>query len=444
MADQPNIFATLLPTPENVADLREAKFREDAKGQDFWQHASGLTGLDFRKDMVSRGIGMAPEDKRAFQTQQIMGRSQQMLAELVKNGDMDPLDAQEQVISSAMSDFMSLGDYQAAQGLLPGLNQIRTYRSELDKLRSESQENRATAFNQQASGESTLAKTPSEIYKNQAAGQESIQKGGAAVLTAQGSYAADMAHADWWNRADPNIRSKAGGTGSEFKLPGAEQTKIRAQGTGVLNLFDAMGDLSTFMEKAPIVASATAQGANVGSQYLAGLNSIFSNKGASVGGFDALSTRPEDGTDGMSPKQIVFQNRDQIRKAALKLGFKDITAFQSLVIDAAYSLARANDPGGRLSNNDFQFALDSLGAVQDAKSAKKAFKALAERGYTKYQNMKRVIPKDTWNDLFGDMDKEVDASYAQFTGEHGTSDIANVQDEERRKALRDKYTKPSK
>lgn len=431
MPDQ-NVFATLLQTPESLDAQRRAQFRADSDGQDFWVKAGGMSGLDFRKDMIDKGKGLTFEDRRAYQTQQVMGRSQQMLSDLVKSGELDPLDAQEQVIKSAMSDFMALGDYQAAQGLLPGLNQIRDYRLNLDKLRSESQENRATAFNQQAQGESKLAVTPSEIQKNTGAAMASVAQAG----QYQGGEAANYALQRLRDRTDPNIRAKGA---AAFKLPAAEQTKIRAQGTGFLNLADAVADLSTYMEQSPIVASATAQGVNVGSQYLAGMQSIFSAKGSSVGGFDALSTRPEDGADGVSPKQIVFQSRDKIRRAATRLGFKDITAFQSLVIDAAYSLARSNDPGGRLSNNDFQFALDSLGAVQDATSAKKAFKALVERGHQKYQNMKRVIPPDVWNDLFGDMDKQVADSYSRFTGEHGTSDIKSAEEAARRKALLERY-----
>src|SRR5207344_222952 len=100
-----------------------------------------------------------------FQTQQIMGRSQTMMSELVKNGELDPLDAQERAIRSAMSDFMSVGDYQAAQGLLPGLNQIRTYRAELGKLKAETYNQQASGFHQEAEGNATLAKAPHEISK---------------------------------------------------------------------------------------------------------------------------------------------------------------------------------------------------------------------------------------------------------------------------------------
>jgi hypothetical protein len=60
----------------------------------------------------------------------------------------------------------------------------------------------------------------------------------------------------------------------------------------------------------------------------------------------------------------------------------DLAEYTSLVVDTAYALARANDPGGRLSDNDFNFALQTLGSIsQDPASAKAAFAAVAERAY---------------------------------------------------------------
>lgn len=169
MAD-PNPFAALLPTPEGVDLQRRQQFLDLSSGQDYWSRVAGLSGLDFRKELINRGIGMNPEDKRAFNTQAILSRAQKSLSERVKSGEVDPLTAQAEVIKQAMSDFMGTGDYQAAQALLPGLNQIYTYQGEMAKLKADVDQSNAAAEASRASAAksltdaaSTASKLPGEI-----------------------------------------------------------------------------------------------------------------------------------------------------------------------------------------------------------------------------------------------------------------------------------------
>lgn len=443
MADQ-NPFAAIFQTPEMLDARRRYEFAEQSKGQDFWVKAAGMQGLDLRRDLLAKGIGLGPEDRRALQTQEIMGRAQRNLAEMIKNGDLDPLDAQEEVIRRAMGDFMTMGDYQSAQGLLPGLNQIRDYKLNLEKLRSEGVENRASAFKSTAEGQRALAVTPSEIQKNQSESLENVAQAGQAEAYGRqadaGAYR-NRAQGDLYNRTDPNLR--ASGSKDGGAVTPQEAARVRQQGSGALNLFDRMADLSTFYQKAPIVASKTAAGENIGFQYLQGFWNSLKRSGGSVGGFEGLSDSAADGAGGQSPKAIVRQHSDEIVATAKKLGFRDITQFESLVIDAAYALARANDPGGRLSNNDFTFALQSLGAVQDQQSALKAFRALAKRGYDNFKNLKKTYQPEAWNDNFSNMESEVEAGFKNFEATYGSSDVKDVQKEtaeEKRKAeLRAKY-----
>lgn len=139
-----NPFGYLLQTPEIVNALRRAEFEKQSEGQDFWSQAAGRQGLSAREAMIASGRGLNPEDIRALKTQEILGRSQKSLAEAVQSG-MDPLRAQETAISGAMREFMAAGDYQAAQGLIPHLNTVRTYLDEQAKLQAET-------FNQNTSG----------------------------------------------------------------------------------------------------------------------------------------------------------------------------------------------------------------------------------------------------------------------------------------------------
>jgi hypothetical protein len=105
------------------------------------------------------------------------------------------------------------------------------------------------------------------------------------------------------------------------------------------------------------------------------------------------------------------------------MGMKNITAYNSAVIDTAYAMARAMDPGGRLSNNDFAFALEALGAVQDAVSAKAAFAAIAERAYKRYKATIKAEGTAEMKHLFPEQMVNIEESYKQFHDRWGGSRV---------------------
>jgi len=405
----PNPFAGLLATPDTLSAQREARFNQNP-GDSFWTVEAGRAGIDMRRNMMAQGRAMSPEDQRAITTQSIMGGAQKRLAELVKSGEMDPLDAQEAVMTETMSAFMQAGDYEAAQSLLPGINQIRTYKDEQMKLRSETRENLAQASNSTASAVATATKLPYQTAELEA-------KTDASVASAEER----RAHADLYARTDPNRnRGKGGGGGKDPREFVSDKTRAEVQqaGAATMTLLSVMDDLTEYVDQAPRTASAVAGGLNYGNQYLAGIASMFKAKGMTNSG--QLSARPEDGAEGISPKTIVASHEKQLRQAADSLSM-DVTAFRSLVIDAAYALARANDPGGRLSNNDFDFSLQMLGAVQDPASAKNAFRKLVDRSMMKYNNTRRSFAKDLWEGNFGDMDAEVMKDYEALNAKWDSS-----------------------
>ena len=405
---EPNAFASLLPTPDNLADRREARFNTNP-GDSFWAIEAGRAGLDLRRSLTQQGIAMSPEDQRAITAQAIIGGAQKRLAELVKAGTMDPLDAQEQVLTDTMSAFMQSGDWEAAQAMLPGLNQIRTYKDEQAKLRSETSENVADEARAYAAETKDLTSAAAQV-------EELPSK----IAERQANATLRIAGANLKDRTDPNIRSGSGGNKGGVEIPAAERREVREMGASAMTLFQAMNDLSNYAEQSPFVMSAGAAGAAEARSWIQGAKSLFAKRGAAMGGFAAMSDRPEDGREGVSPKTIVKANRSQTLAIAARLGITDVASFESLVIDAAYAVARANDPGGRLSNNDFDQALKMLGAVQDPVAAKKAFKSLADRAVQKYRNRRKTYNPDSFEEAFGDMDKNVESDYNEFVSRWGS------------------------
>lgn len=405
MADAPNPFGALINTPEVLDLRRRAEFAQQTTGMDFWAQEAGRAGLNLRRGLLEQGLAISPEDERSLQTQHIMKASQQRLAALVQSGEVTPMDAQEKVITETMAAFMKAGDYQAAQSLLPGLNQIRTYRLEQEKLRTESVENLATAGKETAAA--SLSNTQSVV----------------AAARAPGQIAADTALANQRNadarlkdRTDPNIRAGGkGGAGPVMGLTNKDQEEIRANQAGVLNLFARMDDLSTIMNEAPQAASAVGGVVNTAGQYLKGVHTFLVGKGAVTSG--DLSGLTE------AQKAIVarnnFDNRTAMARQAASLGM-NVTRYQSLVVETAYALARVNDPGGRLSNNDFDYAMKQLGAVQDPASAKAAFAAIASRAYQNVKNRMKVYNEATIDEYFRPGLNEIEEAYADFNSKWGT------------------------
>lgn len=397
---EPNPFSSLLPTTQNLDLQRRAEFAQDP-GDSFWARQAGRAGLDTRRALLEQGIALSPQDERALSTDRIMGGAQKRLAEMVKDGSLDPLDAQEQVINETMQAFMQAGDYTAAQSMLPSLNQIRTYREELNKLRSEQIENVAQA--EQAVAGGRLSDTRGRVLEAESPSR--IQLNIARAGQADRSPAA-------------RAGSVAGGGGGVLK---SEQADVRALGQGTMNLFERLADLSTIMQVAPGAASISGQAVNTGGQFLKGIHNFLAGKG-SVSASDIESLDAEQ-------QRIVERNmqsgRAQRVAQAQSLGMT-VTQYESLVVETAYALARVNDPGGRLSNNDFDYALKQLGAVQDAESAKAAFAAIAQRAYGNYKNRMKTYEPGVAEELYGTMTQNIEAGWKTFESAWGGKTIKDA------------------
>ena len=416
---EPNPFSALLPSPSNLTDQREYEFAEQSKGQGFWAQEAGRAGIKARERAMAQGIAMGPEDVRAITSQSIMGAAQKRLADLVKAGQLDPMDAQELVIRETMSAFMSAGDYQSAQSLLPGLNQIRTYKDEQAKLKAETRAQDANAYQSQMSGAKSATDAASVATKL----PYETGKLSAETIAAQGSAAERFANARLKDRTDPNIRAASKGGSVPAGVHDLSKAELRDQHEGLagtFTLFNTMSDLIQIVEQSPGALSQAASGHNVVAQHLSGMSNYFQQSGGAMGGFESLSTDPADSVDGKeSPKTIAARNRSKVNVLAKKLSV-DRTLLESVIIDAAYALARANDPGGRLSNNDFDQAIKMLGAVQDPQAAKAAFLNNARRTYEKHQARMRSLGKATAEFHFGEQAEDVDATFKALSDRFGT------------------------
>jgi hypothetical protein len=411
---EPNPFSALIPTPDNLSLRREMEFAEQSKGQSFWAQEAGRSGIKARADAMRQGVAMGPEDARAISAQNIMAGAQKRLAELVRSGTVDPLDAQEIAINEAMSGFMAAGDYESARSLLPGLNQIRMYRDEQAKLHAETRAQNASAYQSNMGG----AKSATEAAAVATKLPYETDKLAAETVANQGSAAERFANARLRDRTDPNIRSGGSGGDRDSDLSLKAKADHQEAIAGTLTLMDTMSDLLDIVEQSPASLSAGASGHNVAAQYLSGISNYFQQKGGSFGGFSGLSTDPKDGAEGVSPAAIAAKNRTKVNALAQTLAV-DRTLLESVIIDAAYALARANDPGGRLSNNDFDQAIKMLGAVQDPASARAAFLNNARRAYDKHQNRMKSIGSATAKRFFEEPMAEVDKTYEALSNRFG-------------------------
>jgi hypothetical protein len=357
---------------------------------------------------------MSPEDKRAAGVQGVLQNAQKQLAEMVKSGDIDPMDAQEVAVGNAIQDFMAMGDYQSAQALVPQLNQVRQYKAELGKLYSETAENQADQVN---------ALSQAGKYQTEAGAIETKLPFETANLSAQaGANEALARQRDADARlkdrtTDPN-RAKGSDPASLSaivdKYGKAELAKAREAQSATLGGFSALHELSLHMDQHPEVASLAGKGVAGAGQYVVGAMNFLQRKGtAEANVYDKLTDEQ---------KELAQKGRAQRALNAKKMGLlQGVNTYNSLVIDTAYAMARAMDPGGRLSNNDFAFALEALGAVQDAESAKAAFAAIEARMYRRHKD--RMIPYGSDAEVLFPALSEIESRHAEFEKRWGGSRV---------------------
>ena len=413
-----NPFEALM-TPARLQAQREAEFNQIKKERGLNVGASMIAdaGFQLRNHLRDKGYGLTPEDKRAAMTQGILQATQQSVAQMVADGEVDPMDAQDFALSKAIGEFMAMGDYEAAQSLVPTLSALRQQRGELAKLG-------AQTFKEEAAGTKYMSDADLAQYR----------KGeiDANVLLREANARAADARAEMYGRMPAAVK-----TGTAAAPDGTKLRDILTP-SGRKELIDGLANSASFYGKIgglydivvtnPAVLSAPGGVQASIQSWMSGLQEWTKSLGTSPG----VISDPLD-------KAVYEKNAKRIAQTAKSLGMgENVARFNSLVIDLAFSLARANDPGGRLSNNDFDYSLQMLGAVQNPAAALATFQQVAKYVHDKNVHRRKADPQVT--QFFLPNYAYLDDEYAKLSARWGGQQPQQA--EESDEAILNRFLKP--
>ena len=344
-----NVFADIL-TPKNLRDKRRAELDKRFESRGFWAQEGARAGFQVSEALRNLGLNRTAEDLAAERNAEILQSSQKRYAEYVASGEMDPDEAQETVLGEAISALSMQGNYEAANSLIAPLQAIRLQRANRAKLLQDADYSAARA-------EETRAGIPLKANKAAAEGEKTAAE--IAKLAAEARRAdAEARKADRWTPSSGDGDS----TEAPRKLSASEIKERIAMEHKAQAVNQAMGIITSarnIMQRNPRSATewgpAAQQIARAGEL---GRTAMISNGVAN----------PETTKEGVNAKQMISTSR-----ASAEL--------QSLMLSLAFAIARANDPGGRLSNQDVAQAIQivsGMGSVQDRMAV---LDSVAERMY---------------------------------------------------------------
>ncbi len=352
--DQTNPFAGLM-TSEALKQQRLAQVMQYA-GNDPNQAMAAKGIFDFTESLRAAGHGLTKEDYRARRNDAIVQTAAEKMNSRVNDGVMDPEDAMAQTLEESYQQFLKAGDIESAGVIAPHIFAARQQQGELAKLKADTNYLNARPELEAAKAETAAAKA--ETAAERARTQERL----------------DLARADLADRTDPNLRGRGGVGGNTTKT---YTSKFRAQGAAIVGLVQNLGDLLDIYKNQPGVASQPA--------------SLISRIQDSVKGSVAL-VAPENKEYNYGQAEQYLKTNDKRIQGLGKVLNVDRGILDSTLIDTAYTLARARDPGGRISNADFDNALKLLGAARDPNQAKAVIIDLGRRSVRDFQNQARSNP----------------------------------------------------
>jgi len=192
----------------------------------------------------------------------------------------------------------------------------------------------------------------------------------------------------------------AGGSGSGNTTSNGF-TKFRSQGGSVVGLLSQLGDLYDIYIATPGVASQPATAVSAIADSVRGAKELVSPENKAYN-FDLATS-------------LSKQNSSHIAGLAKSLNV-DRGLLESTVIDTAYTLARARDPGGRISNADFDNAIKLLGAARDPARAKAVLLDLGRRTARDFQNQARANPDFAEEPVVGQVEESYNALLERAKG----------------------------
>ena len=371
--DYSNPFAGVL-TPDALFGQREADIQRRYDPAGFWVGEAARAGSRLRKQLNERGIAMGAEDEKALNNQSMMEGIQRNLAEQVEAGTLSEEEAQTEAIKMAMKGFMSSGDYQSAASLKPALDAIQRQELEREKLRAEAFSSSATGTRQLTDAARLASRTPYEVDLLKAQADKNRGAGKAESASIAAWEKGTGPEPDWrklYNKSD--LGKQAGQVDSAGRV------------------FQRLGNIAQLVHDNPGLGSNTAGTLAAIQDEVIG----FGNTAATMLGL----MDKEDKDESLS---VAARRKAEVREAAT-IAAKRVGAtgdslnvargkYESMIMDLAYALAKARDPGGRLSDADVNNAMQIIGSAGDPERMIETMRQLAKETHDDVAYRIKTVP----------------------------------------------------
>lgn len=331
MADT-NPFASLL-TPARLEQARDAEFAQKYANADPWTRMAAEAGHKIAKAERAAGRGLTEEDIIAQRNENIMAGAQSRYGELIKTGKMSPDEAQAEALQEAIAGFAANGSWEQALALTQPLNALRTQALERRKLKAEAvfQETRPDVELEKAAATTTRAEVAQQLADLRVAVAQAKTETEVAKMRAD--IARLEAMAAWYQRKDME--------GPGEKGPAADD--------------------SVFAKKQRVTTNEAVMGAAAAVNLMTTIKTIGLENPRVLTAAGPIITQLTTVAEGA--KALMQGNGYEPEKDAAKFTrlIKDNIAdqrLQAVTLDLAFAFARVRDPGGRLSNQDVEKAIE--------------------------------------------------------------------------------------
>lgn len=355
MAENANPFAGLL-TPEVLSAQRRAEFDARYADANPWVRMAAEAGLATRERDIDRGIGATSDDLKAKRNQDIMTGVQTRVSTSIASGKMTAEEAQAEALEEAIREFAKNGEWEQALGLTQPLNAIKMQQLERSKIKAET-------ANLEAKPELTAAQTQAkiaEIETKKVQAEASMERARAMMQSAtdRATYQQGMLQLK-----ELELYLK------QLKLQEAEASGLDKGSATYLKEALKMDDRMLAASQATNLMSDITEEALKNPAALTQAGPLATT----VAGL-AASARAGMTLNDYDPDVMEENTKSQL----VKLNISD-SKTQAAILDLAFAFARVRDPGGRLSNQDVQMALEIVTGKGDPRSRLATLKANYER-----------------------------------------------------------------
>lgn len=381
-----------LTTPRSLEARRRAESQARYANEGFWVQRAAEHGQDLKAEFARLGYGLDDEDIRAQAHEKLLVSVMQDAKLAIDAGELSPDEAQGYIMQTAMTALLDAGDYEAANEIAPQLTEWQKGRLALDKIRSEIGKEQSQAYQAQATGTRQLtdarrlaARTPEEValLQEQQETQRSIQEKNRRIDPAKPAEGPEDP-ADFWRT---------------YKPTASAADKFAQQFPNTITAFQKMTGLYQHVLQAPGIGSRSAARIAASLDEAIGIGKLF----RSVGDKDDLAANASVEARALTEKLSEKELKQELRRRRLNVDYKD---YRSRVMDLAYSLAKAADPGGRLSNADIDNALEIIGSSGDPQAQAVVLRRVMEDTYKRLMNAKSMGPVYAAHPGFATVDEE--------------------------------------